>query len=251
MKQEKTFEFDKELVRKVKVDVADIPLEVHEVEGTDTVCITVYCEDTKKYDCVLEDGKIKIIFEQKNHTYTLHHFKKQYKSDEYIRIEMPKDMTLEKMKVQVGIGNAKLDMPTVVMGKFKLETGAGTAQIGRLCVQDRVKVEIGAGNTSFSKLVTQETTDIAIECGLGSFEACGNGLGNFDIECGLGNVKISLEQPQKWYNYEVSCALGNVQLNGNRLSSGIAGNYSSTNKEAKNNLHVECGLGSVKIETAE
>lgn len=104
-----------------------------------------------------------------------------------------------------------------------MEVGAGKLIVDSLTTE-RLNAEVGAGELKISHLYVKE---------------------ELNIECGIGNVVVGLDQSIDDFDYEVDCGMGNVTLGVNQYS-GVAQNQSISH-DKNYFMNIECGIGNVEI----
>lgn len=93
---------------------------------------------------------------------------------------------------------------------------------------ERVELEVGAGQAEVSSLITQK----------------------LEVEVGAGQVNVELKGNQNDYNYNIECGVGNVVV-GEMSYAGLGAEQSVKNEGATKEIHVECGVGQVRINFVE
>ena len=72
----------------------------------------------------------------------------------------------------------------------------------------------------------------------------GTVTGKSDIDCGMGNIQLSLEGLRETYSYDLKLGLGNFKINKDKK----AGLYQSiVDGKKSNHFSVNCGMGNVDI----
>ena len=184
---ENRYEFQANEVVKLNLTTAVIPMTVREVEGTDQVVIYVKADEELTYQCKLEQGKVKLKFDD------IHLDKKERwdeikESDQKIEVELPKDLYLEKFKVSVAAGEAHVDLPSLKTEKAAFEVGAGKVFVDNLSALRKASFEIGAGSAEMTGLVFTQDTDVVLECGVGKVDMATTGY----IKCKVVDKVIQI-----------------------------------------------------------
>lgn len=138
-----------------------------------------------------------------------------------IDIYVPENMSLDKIKINMSAGRAKID--NIKADKIEVDSAAGDLSINHIeC--DKFDLDTSMGNTSIKYLTANK----------------------INADCGMGNVKMLLNGRESDYNYNIDVGLGNINIGGEKFS-GIAKKQSHRNDGMKK-LDVDCGLGNVDIE---
>ena len=145
-----------------------------------------------------------------------------------VEIFCPENLSLQKIKLQMGAGTIELD------GDFKADqmevnVGAGTLEnSGSLDVKE-ANFTVGVGTADISEIQTEKL--------IGS--------------CGMGNMDLTLAGKAEDYNYELKCGLGNLEVDDSQETSITSGNKQITNEGATKNIKLDCGMGNVQVEFEE
>lgn len=138
-----------------------------------------------------------------------------------ITLFVPADFYFEEVKLSLGAGAVSGSCPWEA-GKLELELAAGEIELSNVEVEF-LNVEVGAGVLNYEGSIFKEA----------------------DVECGMGDVTIKLDDSQTDYNYDVEVAAGDVTI-GSESFSGIAGERNINNNATKN-INIECAMGSVEV----
>ena len=138
-----------------------------------------------------------------------------------IKLFVPADFYFEEVKLSIGAG--------AISGSSSWETGT-------------LEVELAAGEVKLSNV---EVGSLNAEVGAGAMAYEGSILKEADVECGMGEINLKLDDSQADYNYDVEVAAGEVTI-GSESFGGIAGERNINNNAAKN-INVECAMGSIEV----
>ena len=69
------------------------------------------------------------------------------------------------------------------------------------------------------------------------------------MECGIGQISLTMDGCENDYNYDISCEVGEIVC-GDRHYSGI-GHDDYVNNGAGKEMSLECGIGQIKIDFRE
>lgn len=158
-----------------------------------------------------------------------------------INVYIPKDMRFKNVDMEVGAGTAEID--SISADKMTLEIGAGEAEINTLDISEKCNIEVGAGNLDI-KNYQGKATELSV--GAGNAAIVGSILGNTDIECGLGSVKVTLINTKRDYNFDISGGMGEIVIGEAKYSGTGFEDY--INNDAEYEMKVECGMGDVTVE---
>ena len=138
-----------------------------------------------------------------------------------VRIYYPEDMNFREISISMGGGDVAVK-GSIKADEFDAELGAGVFHAEEIEATES-SWEVGAGEIVLGRI---ESRDMDFDCGTGSIEAKIAGKQsdfNYDVECGIGSVKIGNEEYggvafDKTINngqnrqIEISCGIGEIQL---------------------------------------
>ena len=85
-----------------------------------------------------------------------------------------------------------------------------------------------------------------MEVGAGEIVVTDMTVKNLDLECGAGNVNLTLSGDVTDYNYQVESAMGNIRIGDNKYT-GIIGERNINNGSSRK-IDVECAMGNIEID---
>ncbi len=189
---------------------------------TVTETYTYECEDVKSLeidmgvgDLVINTGGDKIAIEV-NETWGV-------KLD-----DSEKTISIETGSKKWGSSNKKASLTITVPEDFVFET---------------LDIEIGVGSGEVSGVNAQNAT---IETGIGSFEINDIKSEECSVEVGIGEVKANFALAPEDCSLLLDKGIGEVKVNGESYKKSTW-----ENDDAKYNLSLECGIGSVKVTIGE
>lgn len=140
-----------------------------------------------------------------------------------ISIVVPQGYQFEKVEVNANLGETKIE--NLNTNDLSIENS-----MGKLTMEDVVcynmEIDAGMSQTDLKKVTCYK---------------------NLNIDLGMGEVKILLNNHKHDYNYNVDVGMGEVQI-GDEKFSGFAEKSSHHNDLKSCQIDVDCGMGSVKVE---
>lgn len=144
--------------------------------------------------------------------------------DREITVSYPKNLRFKETSIDVAAG-AVIMCDEFRTDDLDVSVAAGEfTNTGKISVANDTTITVGTGNVELSEL-----------------DIC-----NLDVDCGIGNVDLDILGKEKDYNYEISCPAGNVDI-GDSSYSGVGHNKSITNPNAKGDMNLDCGVGSITV----
>lgn len=172
---------------------------------------------------------------------------------------LPEGCVLEECDIDVGAGY--MDSIFLKAKEMKMNLGAGlvttdgfwgeelsvTVGAGELladCITaGKADFEIGAGHMSISELSVSGEMDLDVS--MGAAEVAGTIAGDLEVECGMGEIVMSLTGSEDDHSYYVECGMGNVNV-GSYSHEGVA-SHKSWNAGKSSYFHINCNMGNVTV----
>lgn len=166
---------------------------------------------------------------------------KQYRQDKALELEVYLPAwELEEIELDTGASDVTADF--LQAREIELDSGMGYLKAEQL-KGDEIFVSQGAGMTEIGSMTAEGKAKI--EVGVGSVavnEFTGDSL---QLDCGIGEIDLTVQGQQDEYNYKLSCGMGEVQIGEEQYSS-IKGEKSIDNQAAKN-ISADCGVGEIFV----
>lgn len=152
-------------------------------------------------------------------------------------VYIPEDLELEKVRIVTGAG--KINIDNLKTERLAFELGAGEAEIKSLNVTKDCKIEGGAGKLT---IVSGNINDLNLDMGVGETNLNTILTGKSEINAGVGNLNINLQNSKENYRIKTDKGIGNIRIDGKEISSGeVYGNGS-------NFIDVDGGIGNIEID---
>lgn len=240
----------------LEIDVADCNVVIWKSE--DESAWILMDGDTNKayYKIENDDGRsrLRIANEVEHH---LGHWRNG--PNDTVYLWLPEGCVLEECDISMGAGY--MDSIFLKAKEVKMNLGAGMVtadgfegeEIGIAVgagelLADRITAgnadfEIGAGHMSIGELSVSGETDL--EVSMGVVEVAGTIAGDLDVECGMGEVIMSLTGSEDDHSYYVECGMGNVDV-GSYSHGGVA-SHKSWNAGKSSYFDINCNMGNVTV----
>lgn len=138
-----------------------------------------------------------------------------------VKIYYPEDMTFREISISMGGGDV------AVKGSIKA---------------DEFDAELGAGAFHAEGI---EATESSWEVGAGEIVLGHVESRDMDFDCGTGSIEAKLAGKQADFNYDVECGIGSVKI-GNEEYGGVAFNKTIHNGQNRE-IEISCGIGEIQL----
>lgn len=154
-----------------------------------------------------------------------------------IKITVPKNVLLDKVKIEAGSGEVMIS--SMQMSTLDFKVGAGNVRMENIVVEKKTSIDGGAG-----KVVIQDSTlnDLDLDVGVGEFQIQNTTLlGNSDIDAGIGRLEVNLKGKREDYRIIGNRGLGSFTIENKEIEDNqIYG-------DGENKIKVEAGVGRVEV----
>ncbi|MBR2407769.1 MAG: DUF4097 family beta strand repeat protein [Lachnospiraceae bacterium] len=160
--------------------------------------------------------------------------------DTKIKLTIPKDAELDSALFEFGA--ADIDMEKVQAKKLYITVGAGELNAENLTATESAHFTVGAGSFVAEEVVL---TNADLECGVGEMKVSGTLDGASVAECGVGSMEIAIAGEQAEYYGELNCGLGEIECGDIQI--GGSGKQSYGTSSAERRMDIKCGIGEVDV----
>lgn len=131
--------------------------------------------------------------------------------------------------------------------EVSIHVDAGAVFVDELTA-DQLDVKIGAGVFDGEGLITAKEADLEVGAGQITMEELESS--KIDLNCGVGQIDITVAGAQEEYNYEIKCGLGQISIGDTQ--------YTALNKKKEihqsgnhKEIEAECGMGQIDVQFVE
>lgn len=154
-----------------------------------------------------------------------------------ITIYLPEDFVAKEAKLDTGAGTVRIDG----LKTRNLDINAGAGNItGNGVEAEKAYIDGGVGNISFTGTSFK---DVNINCGVGNLDFEGAIDGYCEIDCGVGKVDFEVDARRDDYSFDIDNGLGAIRINGEKISK----DYKSEGSTGKT-IKIDGGVGDVIID---
>ena len=156
-----------------------------------------------------------------------------------VEVRVPKGSYFDEIDLEIGA--CTMEVSGVEAGKMDVSLGAAELILTDLDLYE-MDADVGAGRIEAQDV---RIVDGDITVGVGECVYDGTISGNLDLECGMGNIDLSLTGSESDHNYEIECSMGNVDVGSYSFAS--FGDESHINNHAGSKFEIECDMGNITI----
>jgi len=222
-----------------EISTSSIPNNINKLD-IDISVSNLKIETSKKLEISANDN---IKLTKKNNTLYIEEKSKKIlnrKKENNVVLYIPNDYIIEEINLDTGAG--KLEIESLNVNNLELELGAGNVEINNLFVQKEANIDTGAGNVVINK---GNINNLDLDMGLGNITLNTKLIGKNNIDCGVGNVNLTLLGNIEDYKIDLNKGLGSTTINGDKITK------NTTIGEGNNTLYIDGGVGKINIEYEE
>ncbi|MGM9567517.1 MAG: DUF4097 family beta strand repeat-containing protein [Clostridia bacterium] len=151
-------------------------------------------------------------------------------------LTVPKNFTFERVRISAGAGVMNID--TLLGENVTMELGAGEVSVGCLVASDRAKIDGGAGELT---ILGGSINDLDMDLGIGEVILKSRLTGNSCIDCGAGELELTLSGSAEDYRITPDKGVGEALLDGKKMLDG------ETYGSGENCVELNGGVGSMLV----
>ena len=151
-------------------------------------------------------------------------------------LTVPKNFTFERVRISAGAGVMNID--TLFGEDITMELGAGEVSVGCLVASNRAKIDGGAGELM---ILGGSINDLDMDLGIGEVVLKSRLTGNSRIDCGAGELELTLSGSPEDYRITPDKGVGEALLNGEKMLDG------ETYGNGENRVELNGGVGSMWV----
>lgn len=140
--------------------------------------------------------------------------------------------------VDISIGAGKLSADELSAVSFSLDLGAGDVEINKLNASSRADIDCGAGNLDVEY---GSISNLDLEVGVGDVDLRAAIFGESEIECGLGDLTLTLINGKKLNRIACDVGIGNFKIDGEKIKDNTVINHGA------NSIDINGGVGNVTV----
>ena len=204
------------------IDVAAVELVIR--EGAN------FAVETNSKQITYKEKGGRMVIEEKGHNW--------WRANELgsVYVYVKGDTVLRDVKVNTGAG--KVTLKDFSADRLEMDLGAGTAKVARVNVSKETDIDGGAGKLTIKDSVL---CNLDLDMGVGELIMQAQLPGNSEIDCGVGNAKLTLAGSEDDYCIEVDKGLGSITIAGEEVRDETAYGYGT------NLIHVDGGVGNISV----
>ncbi len=154
-------------------------------------------------------------------------------------VVLPTYIDLEEVEITAGAGSVTIEELNTKQAKINL--GAGELVVNKTKITEELKIDGGTG----SMIIRHgEIKNLEANLGVGRFDATIYLKGKNRINAGIGEIRLKLLDGISNYTFDIEKGIGDIKVNKKSIQKGVNG-------KGPNNITISGGIGDIKISTMD
>ena len=193
-----------------------------------------------KYDVIFKiEANTNVKIKEKNNKLTIEEKNTLFNdTDEEIIVYLPNNYIFNEVSIEAG--SSEININELYTNKLELDLGAGAIYINNLNVYKNASIESGAGKLEIENSIIN---NLDLDMGVGKVILNTILNGSNEINAGMGDLEINLQNSINNYKFKISKGIGEIFINNEKYNDGYI------NVSGNNLLAIDGGIGNIKINT--
>ena len=223
-------------VEQIRVDSGVYNVEIINDESIDGVKV-VKEGVSNDLDVSYDEHDKQLVVEQEGFWNDLFKFNDKHQSKGKLLIYVEDGLELEKLDIDMGVGNSRIE--GITTEELDIDCGVGNLTCKKV-VAESTDIDGGVGGLKCEDISFR---DLNLDGGVGEISIAGELLGTIQISAGMGELNVDINGKRDDYNLKVETGLGSIIIDGEKYTD--TNNY---NNNQSNLLDIEGGIGSIRID---
>ena len=155
-----------------------------------------------------------------------------------LQIEVPAGNVLDNIDIENGVG--KIELNDISVNNLDIDCGTSSVE-GRNLKMSECSISGGVGSVKLYDILTDK---LKIDSGTGSAHVSGDIMKEAKVSTGTSSVSFELYGGEKDYNFDIETGLGSIKIYKNEFK-----REATINNKSNRNIEINAGLGSINIKT--
>lgn len=193
------------------------------------------------YEGILDTDEIKVDQEKlkiEDHSKLL----KNVNKNVTLEIIIPNHL-IHEIEVENKTGDVTLQ--GIETNELSLELGVGDIELEEVTIHSETEIKGGTGNIQVKDSTFYSKFDI--EEGAGDIAFIGELMGNVKINCGIGDVKLEVDNHRDNYHIVAEGGVNSLKIDGEKMGGSLATQYNDNYENNRFDMKLEVGVGDVQV----
>ena len=148
-------------------------------------------------------------------------------------------------EIEVENKTGDVTLQGIETNELSLELGVGDIELEEVTIHSETEIKGGTGNIQVKDSTFYSKFDI--EEGAGDIAFIGELMGNVKINCGIGDVKLEVDNHRDNYHIVAEGGVNSLKIDGEKMGGSLATQYNDNYKNNRFDMKLEVGVGDVQV----
>ncbi len=148
-------------------------------------------------------------------------------------------------EIEVENKTGDVTLQGIETNELSLELGVGDIELEEVTIHSETEIKGGTGNIQVKDSTFYSKFDI--EEGAGDIAFIGELMGNVKINCGIGDVKLEVDNHRDNYHIVAEGGVNSLKIDGEKMGGSLATQYNDNYENNRFDMKLEVGVGDVQV----
>lgn len=148
-------------------------------------------------------------------------------------------------EIEVENKTGDVTLQGIETNELSLELGVGDVELEEVTIHSETEIKGGTGNIQVKDSTFYSKFDI--EEGAGDIAFIGELMGNVKINCGIGDVKLEVDNHRDNYHIVAEGGVNSLKIDGEKMGGSLATQYNDNYENNRFDMKLEVGVGDVQV----
>ncbi len=148
-------------------------------------------------------------------------------------------------EIEVENKTGDVTLQGIETNELSLELGVGDIELEEVTIHSETEIKGGTGDIQVKDSTFYSKFDI--EEGAGDIAFIGELMGNVKINCGIGDVKLEVDNHRDNYHIVAEGGINSLKIDGEKMGGSLATQYNDNYKNNRFDMKLEVGVGDVQV----
>ena len=148
-------------------------------------------------------------------------------------------------EIEVENKTGDVTLQGIETNELSLELGVGDIELEEVTIHSETEIKGGTGDIQVKDSTFYSKFDI--EEGAGDIAFIGELMGNVKINCGIGDVKLEVDNHRDNYHIVAEGGVNSLKIDGEKMGGSLATQYNDNYENNRFDMKLEVGVGDVQV----
>ena len=148
-------------------------------------------------------------------------------------------------EIEVENKTGDVTLQGIETNELSLELGVGDIELEEVTIHSETEIKGGTGDIQVKDSTFYSKFDI--EEGAGDIAFIGELMGNVKINCGIGDVKLEVDNHRDNYHIVAEGGVNSLKIDGEKMGGSLATQYNDNYEKNRFDMKLEVGVGDIQV----